>query len=65
MFRTIAFLWLAWRAYKRAGEKGAHYAAISSHGVPHTAIMVATGREAWRVTCLAISTFDRRKPDQF
>ena len=66
MFRTIRFLWVAYLSYKRAGEKGAHYSAlVSSAGVPHTTILIATGREAWRVSMIAMSAFDKRRPDEF
>lgn len=50
----IHFFWLAWIAWRRAGRNGTHYAALATLGVPHTAIFVATGREAWRVCDMAI-----------
>jgi hypothetical protein len=66
VWRTIRFLWVAYLTYRRAGDRGSSYSAlVSVGGVPHTTILVATGREAWRVSTIAMSAFDRRRPEEF
>lgn len=51
----IEFLVLAWRTYRKAEKTGRpQYAAVTNHGVPQIVVFVGVGREAWRVTHLAI-----------
>jgi hypothetical protein len=46
--------------YRRAKKTGrVQYLALSSsHGIPYTTIIFATGREAWRVSKVAIESFE-------
>lgn len=60
MREAIKFLWMAWRAYKRAKKDGGvQYAAVCWRGVPQVTILCAMGREAWRLSQTAIEVYDR------
>jgi hypothetical protein len=55
MLEGLQFAWIAWRAWRQAKARGLHYRAVTIDGVPQLAVLVATGREAWRVTNLAVT----------
>lgn len=58
--RALQFLWVAYTAYRRAGQKGITYTTVTGlGGVPQIVVIVATGREAWRVSQVAIDVFAR------
>lgn len=59
--RLLWFLFIAIRAYRRAGEAGSAYAALTINGMPQVACFVATGREAWRVSQRAIEEFELKR----
>jgi hypothetical protein len=54
MWAALQFLIVAFRCYRNAGKQGVGYGVIQFQGVPNLAICVATGREAWRASMLAI-----------
>jgi hypothetical protein len=62
MIRFLLFARCCWRAYRRAGESGSTYSAVTSHGVPTMAVFVATGREAWRVSVRAAEEYRMLEP---
>lgn len=50
---AFKFAWLAFRAArKRRGN--VRYSHLSVNGVVQAAVLIATGREAWRVSLMAI-----------
>jgi hypothetical protein len=58
MWETIQVLYSAYRAHKLAKLGiGSGYSALTVNGVPQVACYVAVGREAWRVTQIAIEGF--------
>jgi hypothetical protein len=52
----LQFVWLCCRCYRQAKSDGGNYFAITRFGVPQVACFVATGRNAWRVSKLAVET---------
>lgn len=44
----------AWRAYRLAMNGPMSYVAVSRHGVPFVACIMAFDREAWRVSVRAV-----------
>jgi hypothetical protein len=56
---AIKFLWMAYGAYKLANRNGGKtaYASVCYRGIPKVCCYVATGREAWRVSRIAIEEF--------
>lgn len=62
--RFLVFFFLAWKAYRNAGDCGSYYAAATREGVPQLAVFVATGREAWRVSIRAVEEFKSLKEGQ-
>jgi hypothetical protein len=57
MKRTWQFLCLAYQTYCTARAKGVGYGALLRHGVPQVCIYVGYGREAWRVSQIAVSEY--------
>jgi hypothetical protein len=51
----IRFLIVATHAYRIAKKEGAHYAAFESNGVPVVACYVGIGRDAWRISQVAVA----------
>lgn len=56
--RFLRFLSVAIRAYRRAQRCDTAYAAYTVAGVPQIAVYVGLGREAWRVSHIAIESFE-------
>ena len=51
-------LWCAWKAYRLAKSRhGVSYVAITERGVPRLTMFVGLGREAWRISSLAVEGF--------
>ena len=58
MIESLWFVWKSWTAYRKAKQSSRpQYFALTIHGVPQVCVMVATGREAWRITQRAIEEF--------
>jgi hypothetical protein len=53
--KFLRFLRIAIEAYWTAGECGVCYKGLTANGVPLLVCFVATGREAWRVTDIALT----------
>ena len=59
MMNGAQFLILAWRAYRRAVTNGKpQYVAVITHNVPQVAMFVAVGREAWKISNLAVEGWE-------
>lgn len=54
MIDFIKFIRMCCRAYSKATDNGTWYIAALLHGVPYCTVFVGRGREAWRVSNLAI-----------
>lgn len=56
LLNDLKFIWMAWRCYQRCVTDGQvrYCALMDSHGFPVASITVATGRESWRISVLAI-----------
>ena len=57
----LKVLWIAYRAYRQAGEQGSGYCAITLHGIPQFACFIGTGREAWRISVRAFEEFELKE----
>ncbi len=57
MIEFLNFARAVWRAYWIAKKTGIHYVSVVSHGVPVVTCIVATGREAWRVSDFALNVY--------
>lgn len=56
MIKALHFAFLAFRCYRRASNNRMHYGAITNDfGIPEVTLIVATGREAWRVSNYAFN----------
>lgn len=57
--RFLLFLRACCKAYRisRNAQTRIGYFAVTSHGVPQITVIVAIGREAWRVSQLAAEAF--------
>ena len=64
MVTFFQWLWCSWLAYRLAvrGQKhqGIGYVCLSHHGIPNVAIFIGVGREAWRVSQIAVECHDVR-----
>jgi hypothetical protein len=60
LFR-LEILWRLWKELsKEAVPSGViHYQCVTRHGIPQATILVAHGREAWRVADFAASVYRR------
>lgn len=57
--KLIVFVWLALRAYRKACKSGnPQYVALAKHGIQEMAMYVAVGREAWRISEIAVREFE-------
>lgn len=55
--RLLYVLYAAYRAYRaldRQDYSGTSYVGITLRGVPHTAVFLGVGREAWRISLKAM-----------
>ena len=56
---TIRFLWLAWRTYRSMRSSGnPQYAAMCYRGVPQVCVFIGAGRQAWRISQLAVEGWE-------
>lgn len=59
MIESLRFMFIAWRAYRRAKDTDrVAYSAITWRGVPNCCIFVGVGRNAWKVSQRAIAEFE-------
>lgn len=57
MIEFIQFVHCAARAYMNARRSGrCSYVGVTLHGVPNACVLVGIGREAWRVSEVAINS---------
>ncbi len=58
-FTFLSFLWTCAKYYFRARKvaQGLTYFAVSTHGVPQVSVMIAHGRNAWRLSQFAVTYF--------
>ncbi len=60
---TIQFLWTCWMALRNARRKKiVTYFAVMSRGVPQITCLIATDREAWRLSSVAVQASELRGP---
>jgi hypothetical protein len=59
---TVRFMWKVLQMYRSASKRGVSFYSLTHYrtGVPETTIILARGREAWRVSDLATDYFARR-----
>lgn len=57
--RAIYFGWKCFQFYRDTEEHSLNYFGIETFGVASTAVVFARGREAWRVSHLAIEAYRR------
>lgn len=55
----LLYIYCCVKAYRNARRRklSCSYFALTSNGVPHTAVYMALGREAWRISHIAVETF--------
>ncbi len=54
MIQTIQLAWRVFRFLLDREKKNIFYGTITRNGIPTATVVVATGREAWRVSDLAM-----------
>lgn len=59
MIQFVQFLYVCIKAY-RVSNGRIGYVAVTTHGVPQVTVLVAMGREAWRLSHLAIEAIEAR-----